>query len=136
MSIVAYSNYDGESPQTLAQNLLRVAYGVAPVGRGAPRAAPNAAPALSAADRDAIAGNYALQLPGGGALPMKIFLDGSRVMAQAEGQSANELQYLGNYVFGIAADPAIRLTFTIATGAATKVTLLQGGNTINGSKAP
>ena len=41
-----------------------------------------------------------------------------------------------SYAFGIAADPTIRLTFTIAAGSATKVTLLQGGNTINGSKAP
>ena len=78
LSIVAYTNYDGESPQTLVQNLLRVAYGVAPVGRGAPRAAQAAAPALSAADRDAIVGNYTLQLPGGQALPIKFFLDGSR----------------------------------------------------------
>jgi len=43
---------------------------------------------------------------------------------------------LGNYAFGIAADPAIRLTFTIAAGTATKVTLLQGGATMEGSKAP
>ena len=32
LSIVVYTNYDGESPQTLVRNLLRVAYGVAPVG--------------------------------------------------------------------------------------------------------
>ena len=58
------------------------------------------------------------------------------LMATADGQSANELQYLGNYAFGIAADPTVRMTFTIAAGSATRVTLLQGGNTINGSKAP
>ena len=57
-------------------------------------------------------------------------------MAQAQGQGANELQYLGNYAFGIAADPALRFTFTIAAGKATKVTLLQGGATMQGSKAP
>jgi len=136
LSIVTYTNYDAESPQGLAQNLLRVAYGVAPVGRGAPRGAPNSAPALSAADRDAILGNYTLQLPDGRSLPMKFFLDGSRVMAQAAGQGANELQYLGNYAFGIAADPALRLTFTITAGSPTKVTLLQGGATMQGSKVP
>jgi len=136
LSIVVYTNFDGESPQTLVQNLLRVAYGVAPVGRGAPRGAPTATPTLSTADRDAIVGTYALQLPGGRALPMKIFLDGSRLMAQAEGQAASEIQYLGNYAFGIAADPGIRLTFTVAAGTATKVTLLQGGATMEGSKAP
>ena len=118
------------------QNLLRVAYGVAPVGRGAPRAAPTATPALSDADRSAILGNYTLQVPGGRALPIKFFLDGSRLMAQAEGQGANELQYLGNYAFGIAADPSLRLTFTIVAGTAAKVTLLQGGATMEGSKVP
>src|SRR5688572_25627258 len=99
LSIVVYTNFDGVSPQSLVQNLLRVAYGEAPVGRGAaaaasaaPPAAPPAAPSLSAADRDAIVGNYSLQLPGGQALPIKFFLDGTRLMAQAQGQDANEVR--------------------------------------------
>ena len=136
LSIIAYSNYDNESPQTLVQNLLRVAYGVAPVARGAGGARPAAAATLSATERDAILGNYTLQLPGGQALPIKFFLDGPRLMFQAQGQPATELQYLGNYAFGIAADPALRFTFTIAAGTATKVTLLQNGATIEGPKAP
>lgn len=135
LSIVVFTNFDGESPQTLVQNLLRVAYDVAPVGRGA---APTqaAAPSLSAADRDAIVGNYTLQLPGGQPLPIKFFLDGNRVMAQAQGQPANEIRYLGNYTFGAAFDPAVRFTFTIDAGKATKVTLLQGGATIEGPRVP
>ena len=138
LSIVVFTNYDGESPQTLVQNLLRVAYGVAPVGRGAaaPRSRPPAAPSLSAADRDAIVGNYTLQLPGGQALPIKFFLDGTRLMAQAQGQDANEIRYLGNYVFGVAFDPALRFTFTIDAGKATKVTLLQGGASDRGTESP
>src|SRR5436305_5493534 len=53
LSIVVFTNYDAESPQGLVQNLLRVAYGVAPVGRGAvpakaAQAAQAAAPSLSA----------------------------------------------------------------------------------------
>ena len=116
LSIVVYTNYDGESPQTLVRNLLRVAYGVAPAGRGAPAtqagAPPAAAPSLSTADRDAIVGNYALQA-GGQTLPIKFFLDGTRLMAQAQGQDANEIRYLGNYVFGVAFDPALRFTFTM-----------------------
>ena len=135
LSIVVYTNYDGESPQTLVRNLLRVAYGVAPVGRGAP-APQGAAPSLSVADRDAIVGNYTLQLPGGQAMPIKFFLDGTRLMAQAQGQAANEIRYLGNYVFGVAFDPALRFTFTIEAGKATKVTLLQGGATIEGPRVP
>ena len=135
LSIVVFTNFDGESPQTLVQNLLRVAYGVAPVGRGA-AATQAAAPSLSAADRDAIVGNYTLQLPGGQALPIKFFLDGTRLMAQAQGQDANEIRYLGNYAFGVAFDPALRFTFTIDAGKATKVTLLQGGARIEGPRVP
>jgi CubicO group peptidase (beta-lactamase class C family) len=135
LSIVVFTNFDGESPQTLVQNLLRVAYGVAPVGRGA-ATAQGAAPSLSTADRDAIVGNYTLQLPGGESLPIKFFLDGTRLMAQAQGQPANEIRYLGNYAFGVAFDPALRFTFTIEAGKATKVTLLQGGATIEGLRVP
>ena len=135
LSIVVFTNFDGESPQTLVQNLLRVAYGVAPVGRGA-AATQAAAPSLSVADRDAIVGNYTLQLPGGQTLPIKFFLDGTRLMAQAQGQEANEIRYLGNYTFGVGFDPALRFTFTIDAGKATKVTLLQGGATIDGPRDP
>jgi len=135
LSIVVYTNFDGESPQTLVQNLLRVAYGVAPVGRGA-AGTPATAPSLPAADRDAIVGNYALQLPGGQPLPINFFLDGGRLMAQAQGQEANEMRYLGDYTFGVAFDPALRFTFTIEAGKATKVTLLQSGARIDGPRVP
>ncbi len=132
---MVFTNFDGESPQALVQNLLRVAYGVAPVGRGA-AVTQAAVPSLSTADRDAIVGNYTLQLPGGQPLPLKFFLEGTRLMAQAQGQGANEIRYLGNYVFGVAFDPALRFTFTIDAGKATKVTLLQGGATIEGPRVP
>ncbi|MEO8621473.1 MAG: serine hydrolase domain-containing protein [bacterium] len=135
LSIVVFTNFDGESPQTLMQNLLRVAYGVAPVGRATAAAKPDPT-SLSTADRDAIVGNYTLQLPGGQALPIKFFLDGTRLMAQAQGQPANEIQYLGNYAFGVAFDPALRFTFTLDSGKATKVTLFQGGATIDGPRVP
>jgi CubicO group peptidase (beta-lactamase class C family) len=135
LSIVVFTNFDGESPQALVQNLLRVAYGVAPVGRGA-AATQAATPRLSAADRDAIVGSYTLQLPGGQALPIKFFVDGTRLMAQAQGQEPNEMRYLGNYTFGAAFDPALRITFTIDAGKATKVTVLQGGATMEGPRVP
>ena len=140
LSIVVFTNYDNESPQTLVQNLLRVAYGDAPVARrpaGAQSAsAAPAAPSLSPADRDAIVGSYSLRLPDGQALPIRFFLDGTRLMAQAQGQDANEVRYLGNYQFGVAFDPALRFTFTMDGGKATKVTLLQGGATIEGPRVP
>ncbi len=135
LSVVVFTNFDGESPQTLAQNLLRVAYGVAPVGRGT-AAAQAVAPSLLTADRDAIVGNYTLQLPGGQPLPIKFFLDGTRLMAQAQGQPANEMRYLGNYAFGVAFDPELRFTFTVDAGKATKVVLLQGGARVDGPRVP
>lgn len=137
LSIVVFTNYDAESPQSLAANLLRVLYGVDPVDRRA-GAAPTqaAAPTLSPADRDAIVGNYVLQLPGGQQLPIKFFVDGTRLMAQAQGQQANEIRYLGNYEFGVSFDPALRFTFTMEGGKATKVTLLQGGAKMDGPRAP
>jgi len=136
LSIVVFTNYDAESPQGLVQNLLRVAYGEDPVGRRGAAPTQAAAPSLSTADRDAILGNYNLQLPNGQQLPLKFFLDGARLMAQAQGQEANEIRYLGNYEFGVAFDPALRFTFTIDAGKATKVTLLQGGAKMEGPRAP
>jgi CubicO group peptidase (beta-lactamase class C family) len=141
MSIVVFTNYDAESPQGLVQNLLRVAYGDAPVGRGAGRGGGGAQPAaaspiLRPADRDAIVGNYNLQLPGGQVLPIKFYAEGSKLMSQAQGQGAYEITYLGNYVFGASFDPAVRLTFTVVGGKATKVTLLQGGMTVEGPRVP
>jgi D-alanyl-D-alanine carboxypeptidase len=135
LSIVVFTNFDAESPQALVQNLLRVAYGEAPAARKPPPGRTEVA-SLSTADRDAIVGSYALQLPGGQTLPIKFFLDGARLMAQAQGQDANEMRYLGNYQFGVAFDPALRFTFTMDGGKATKVTLLQGGATIEGPRVP
>jgi D-alanyl-D-alanine carboxypeptidase len=134
LSVVVFTNYDGAGPSPLALNLVRIAYGGAPAGRGSSTAG---APAtLSSADRDAILGNYALQLPGGQTLPIRFFLDGARLMAQAQGQSANPINYLGNYQFGVDFDPALRFTFTLENGKASKVTLLQGGTRLEGPRVP
>ena len=135
LTVVVFTNFDGASPQALVQNLLRVAYGISPVAREAPAAAA-AAPSLSTADRDALVGNYTLQLPGGQALPVKFFVDGSRLMAQAQGQPPNEVKYLGDYAFGVAFDPALRFMFTFEAGKATRLTLLQGGARIEGPRVP
>lgn len=135
LSIVVFTNYDGESPQALTANLMRLAYGVAPVGRAA-AATPAAPPSLSTADRDAVVGSYALELPGGQTLPIKFFADGARLMAQAQGQDPSEMRYLGSFTFGVAFDPAVRFTFTVVAGKASKVTLLQGGAKIDGARAP
>jgi D-alanyl-D-alanine carboxypeptidase len=134
LSVVVFTNYDGGGPSPLALNLVRIAYGGAAVGRGSSTA--GAPTMLSPADRDAILGNYALQLPGAQTLPIRFFLDGARLMAQAQGQGANPINYLGTYEFGVDFDPALRFTFTVENGKATKVTLLQGGGRVEGPRVP
>jgi len=135
LSIVVFTNYDRESPQRVVQNLLRVAYGEAPLAASAAQARGRGAP-LPPAELDAVVGDYVLQLPGGQTLPIKFFLDGPRLMAQAQGQAAAEIRYLGDHAFGVPADPGLRFTFTVDGSKASKVTLLQGGKTFEGPRAP
>jgi D-alanyl-D-alanine carboxypeptidase len=134
LNIAVFTNIDAEPADPLASNLLRVAYGAAPVAPRPPIVGPQALPD---AVRDAILGTYVLQVPGGDRSPIKFFLDGGRVMAQRDGQPANALTYLGNFQFGIAADPSLRVTFfRDGAGLMGKVTLLQGGATTEGVRAP
>ena len=144
LSIVVYTNFDGVSPQALVQNLLRVAYGEAPVARGAAAAPPAAPPAAAGCvlrrSRRPIAmrssATTRCRCPAGRRCRSSSSLDGTRLMAQAQGQDAFELKYLGNYVFGVDFDPALRVTFTLDAGKATKVTLLQGGASFDGFRVP
>lgn len=137
LSVNVFTNFDGEAPDPLMVNLLRAAYRQAPLP---PRQAPGSSPAaqpLPDAERDAIVGTYTLQLPNGQTLPLKVFLDGGRVMGQAQGQGANPLNYLGNHQFGVAVDPSLRMTFVFdAQGKVTKMILQQSGATIEGPRAP
>jgi len=129
--VVFTNNGGGPSPNALALNLVRLAYGMNP----APPMPP-AAP-LDATLRERVQGTYNLQLPNGGVLPLRVFSDGDRLLAQGQGQPANPLVYFGNDVFGIAADPSIRITFFFdANRTPTKLTLLQGGVTLDGPRAP
>ena len=90
LSIVVVTNFDGEAPQTLVQNLLRVAYGVAPVGRGA-AVTPAAVPSLSPAARDTIVGTYRLQIPAGPTMPINFILVAPRLMAPAQGPTDTDM---------------------------------------------
>ena len=135
LSVVTFTNFDQATPNPLAQNLVRVAYGEAPVA-ARPRGAPAEAKPLPPAERDAIVGTYALQLPNGSKLPLKVFVDNGTLVAQGEGQPANPITYLGDHVFGIAADPTLRITFVFDGGRVTKLTLLQNGATTEGPRVP
>ena len=101
-----------------------------PAGASGPQSPPDAV-------RDAILGTYTLRLPGGGTRVIRFVLDGGRVTAQGEGQPANALTYLGNFQFGTTADPSLRITFfRDGAGPMNKMTLLQGGVTMEGVRTP
>jgi D-alanyl-D-alanine carboxypeptidase len=135
VNIAVFTNIDAEAPDPLATNLLRVAYGAEPV---APRQLGAVTPQpLPDGVRDAILGTYTLQLPDGSKLPIKFFLDNGRLVAQVQGQPANGINYVGNNQFVVAADPSIRMTFLRqGAGLVTKMTLLQGGATMEGTRSP
>lgn len=133
LNVVVFTNSGDVPSYWLTMNLLRVAYGLAPEGKP-PR--PPTQP-LPPAERDAVVGDYTLKSPLGRSLPIKFFAEGGRLMAQAEGQRASELFYLGDHAFGVAFDSALRFTFVIdAQGKATRVILLQNGGTVEGARNP
>jgi hypothetical protein len=92
--------------------------------------------ALPPALRDAVVGSYVLSGPGGRAMPLVVKVDGERLVAQPEGQGALPLVYIGEDTFGAGPDAAIRLRFARDGGKVSRVTLLQGGQTIEGVRAP
>lgn len=69
----------------------------------------------------------------GRTLDLRVFERDGKVMTQAEGQPEIPLRHQGNGVFGADFDRSLRLTF--APGAPSpKVTLVQGGATIDGPR--
>jgi hypothetical protein len=134
LSIVVYTNFDGVSPQALVQNLLRVAYGEAPAGERSSAAGCCVGCSVASAAVAMRSSAPLLQLPGGRALLIKL-LRTEPVHGTGPGPEANEMRYW-HYEFGVAFDPALRLTFTMDAGKATKVTLLQGGASFDGFRVP
>jgi hypothetical protein len=123
-------NTEGPLAQLLAQQMMRAALGV-------PLLQPPKDLPLTAEERARYVGTYALKLPTGATLPLRIFEDGAHLMSQATGQSAFRLRAQGDHVFETAFfDRLVRLTFTVQGARAAKVTLLQGGAraTIEGTR--
>ena len=134
LRVVVFANTLGSVPDRLALNLARATFGMPVVVPAKP------APAvpLAAADGVKYEGTYDLVRTGGGALPLRVWIEGDAVVAQAEGpgQGKIPLRFLGNDAFGADFDPSMRLIFTIENGKATKVRLLQGGGSIEGQRRP
>jgi hypothetical protein len=89
--------------------------------------------ATTAAERARFAGTYRLTLPNNNTLELRVFERDGALVAQATGQPEIRLLYQGNDTFGASFDRSLRLTFAPGTPAP-KVTLLQGGATIDGPR--
>lgn len=81
-------------------------------------------------------GTYALQLPEGRTLELRVFVEDGQLKAQATGQNASRLRWQGGHAFLHGTDAGIRLVFTVEGGRATSVTLHQGGGQFVGPRKP
>ncbi len=133
VNVVVFSNADA-GPDALALNVSRAVFGIPVVA--APK--PLVAVALPDSIRDKLPGTYDLAPPGGGKFVIHIMVENGQVMTQAEGpgQGKFPLIYAGNWVFGAAFDPSLRVTFLSENGAVTKMRLAQGGGTMEGPRRP
>jgi D-alanyl-D-alanine carboxypeptidase len=134
LRVVVFANTVGSNPSRLAANLAGAAFGLPLVRK--PTLPP--AVALPAAERDRFVGIYDLITPTGGKFPIHIFVEGDALISQAEGpgQGKFPLIYFGADTFGASFDLSLRLTFTVDGGRATKLLLLQRGQTMEGARRP
>jgi len=133
VNVVVFSNADA-GPDALAFNVARVVFGMPVVA--APK--PVVAVALPDSIRDKLPGTYDLAAPAGGKFVVHILVENGQVVTQAEGpgQGKFPLIYAGNWVFGAAFDPSLRVTFIRENGAVTKMRLEQGGGNMEGPRRP
>lgn len=123
LSVTVLTNSGSAKADELGRQLVRAALGAPLITR------PTVVP-LAAADL----GVYALEFPGG----MQDFTvaagpDGG-LTGQMAGQPPIPMLHYGNHAFGVTFDPALRLTFTMADGRATAMTLLQNGREARGER--
>jgi CubicO group peptidase (beta-lactamase class C family) len=134
LRVVVFTNTLGSNPAHLAQNIARAALGQP--FRGAPAALVPVA--LPDALRAAAPGTYALQLPSGATLPLRLWDEGGQLMAQASGpgQGAFPLIHLGDQTFGATFDPTLRLRIVVENGRGVRALLNQRGVATEGARAP
>lgn len=131
LSIAVLVNTNGPWADRVANNIARAALGVPLVASPARLAEL----ATTAEERARFAGTYRLVLPNGRTLNLRVFERDGKLMAQGDGQGEIPLLYQGNSTFGASFDRSMRLTFAPGTPAP-RITLLQGGATIDGPRVP
>ncbi len=133
VNVVVFSNADA-GPDALARNVSRAAFGMPVVAP--PK--PVVAVPLPDSIRDQLPGTYDLASPTGNTFIVHIMVEDGHVMTQAEGpgQGKFPLVYAGNWVFGAAIDPSIRVTFIRQDGKVATLRLEQGVGTMEGPRRP
>ena len=122
LSVSVLTNSGSAPSDRLLAQLARLALGV-------PLLLPPARVAITAADRAQYVGVYVLKL-GDAARDFTFFERDGELFSQLEGQGATPLIPMGNHTFGASFDPSVRIVFTVGNGAATGLTLTQGGRTL------
>ena len=122
LSLTVLTNGDGEAPGQLTAQLTRTALGL-------PLVQPLKPVAIASAALARYVGTYALALPGG-PRDFTISLTSPTLSAQLAGQGPIPLIHYGDHTFGADFDPGMRVVFTVTGDKATKLTLKQGGGTM------
>jgi CubicO group peptidase (beta-lactamase class C family) len=124
MSVTVLTNSGAARPNDLLAQVARAALGV-PLLRGPQRVN------LTAAQLERYAGTYMMTF-GGQSRDFTFYVKDGALMSQMQGQDAVPVIPYGNDTFGVGFDPNVRLVFTMSGDRATKVTLQQGGQTVEG----
>lgn len=88
---------------------------------------------LTAAEMARYEGTYPLDM-GARTLEVRVSVEDDKLMAQPSGQGISPLRYQGDHEFVVAAEPGVRLVFTLEDGRAEGLTLHQGGRSISGER--
>ena len=113
-----------------ASELLRQ---VARAAMGLPLVQPPRVMPLAAAERARYVGVFSLPLPSG-QRDFTVAESADGLTGQLQGQGAIPLLHHGNHTFGASFDPSVRLIFTMEGDRATRMTLVQGGQRIEGAR--
>lgn len=134
LRVIVFTNTLGSNPKFLADNLASAVLGL-------PLRTKTKVPdsvVLAAADRAHYEGIYDIMQPGGHVLPVRLFSDGTGLMARGEGpgQGTFRLVYLGHDTFGAEFDASLRLTVLFEHGQPVKALLQQRGFSMIGPRRP
>jgi CubicO group peptidase (beta-lactamase class C family) len=126
MSVTVLTNSGAARANDLLAQVARAALG-APLVRGPQRVN------LTAAQLERYSGTYSMVF-GGQSRDFTFYVKDGALMSQMQGQDPVPVIPYGNDTFGVGFDPDVRLVFTMSGDRATKVTLRQGGQTVEGAR--